>query len=229
MVWNWINSDDLLEPNALQLIAGAYQNTPSATIYSGELTVFGKGEPSLHPKCFQNLSELVCVWEKWSTPQPSVFLSSSACREVKGLNTALRYAMDYELYLRLAQLPGFNANNLCLPVARFRLHSLSKTSSQAVAFKIEILQVFDEFARQHPSLLPKGWRKSRGRCDYHSALDSVVESTDGKPSLYSFLRISAPFTSFIWDYRFFWSFLISYLIPLKNYKLLGMVNKVCKG
>jgi hypothetical protein len=137
--------------------------------------------------------------------------------------------MDYELYLRLAQLPGFNANNLCLPVARFRLHSLSKTSSQAVAFKIEILQVFDEFARQHPSLLPKGWRKSRGRCDYHSALDSVVESTDGKPSLYSFLRISAPFTSFIWDYRFFWSFLISYLIPLKNYKLLGMVNKVCKG
>lgn len=211
VIWNWINSDDLLEPNALQRIAEAYQNTPSATIYSGKLTVFGKGEPALHPKCFQNLPELVCVWEKWLTPQPSVFLSSSACREVNGLNTGLRYAMDYELYLRLAQLPGFKTNDLYSPVARFRLHSLSKTSSQAIAFKSEILQVFDEFARQNPSLLPKGWRKSRARCDYHSALDSTREVNNGNLSLLSFLKISQKFLLYIWDYRFFWASLFAFI------------------
>lgn len=213
VVWNWLNSDDLLEPNALQRIARAHQNNPLATIYSGQLTVFGKGDPTLHPECFQNLSELVCVWEKWLTPQPSVFLSSSACRRINGLNTTLCYAMDYELYLRLALLPEFKANDLSAPVARFRLHSLSKTSSQGIAFKSEILQVFDEFTKQHPSLLPNGWYKSRKRYQYHSELDLSRAVNNGNLSLFSFLKISQKFWLYLWNYRFFWASLFTLLKP----------------
>jgi glycosyltransferase involved in cell wall biosynthesis len=211
VVWNWLNSDDLLEPNALQKIGTAYLSNNSATIYSGELTVFGNGAPYLHPKCFQRLSELVCVWEKWPTPQPAVFLSRRACREVNGVNASLRYAMDYDLYLKIAQLPGFIVHDVSVPIARFRLHPLSKTSSQAAAFKREILQVFDSFAGQYQSLLPKGWRKSRERCNYHSALDSARKLASQKLSLYSFFQVSAPFVSSIWDYKFFWASLLSYL------------------
>jgi glycosyltransferase involved in cell wall biosynthesis len=216
VVWNWLNSDDLLEPNALQKIAIAYQTNNSATLYSGELLVFGKGEPYLHPKCFQKLSELVCIWEKWLTPQPAVFLSSRACQEINGLNASLRYAMDYDLYLKLAQLPGFTVHDVNVPIARFRLHPLSKTSSQAIAFKREIIQVFDSFASQYPSLLPKGWRKSRARCDYHLALDLVRQSASKKLPLSSFLQISAPFLGDIWNYRFFWGYLLSYVKPSRN-------------
>jgi glycosyltransferase involved in cell wall biosynthesis len=214
VVWNWLNSDDLLEPNALTEIAWAYINNPSATIYSGDLTVFGNGDAYLHPKCFNKLSELVCIWEKWPTPQPSVFLSSSACQKVNGLDISIRYAMDYEIYLRLAQLPEFKANNLGIPVAKFRLHSLSKTSSQGVAFKKEILQVFDTFASRCPSLLPNKWRRSRARFTYHLAINHAQKTAIYKLRFTYFIRISAPFILDIWNYRFFWGYIFSYLNQL---------------
>lgn len=212
VVWNWLNSDDLLEPNALQVIISAYLSNNSATIYSGNLIVFGNETTMYsHPKCFQKLSELICIWEKWSTPQPAVFLSSSACREVNGLNASLRYAMDYDLYLRIAQLTSFTVYDVSASIARFRLHPLSKTSSQAVAFKREILQVFDRFASQYQSLLPKKWRKSRERYNYHLALDSARKLTSHQFPLFLFLRVSAPFVPYIWNYKFFWASLLSYL------------------
>jgi glycosyltransferase involved in cell wall biosynthesis len=213
VIWNWLNSDDFLEANALQFIASAYYNNPGATVYSGELKIFGNGEPSLHLKRFQKLSELVCVWEEWPDPQPAIFILSKACKEVQGLNTSLHYSMDYELYLRLSQLPSFKAQLIDALIAHARRHSTSKTVSQWIIFRQEILQVFDNFASQHPSLLPNGWRKSRGRCEYHSSLDSANASIQGKISLYSFLKISLHFFVFIWNYRFFWASLFSYIKP----------------
>ncbi len=207
---NWLNSDDVLEANALQKIALAYQNHPSATMYSGDLTVFGQGEPFLYTKCFQTLSELVCVWEKWAVPQPAVFLSRKAWLAVNGLNTSLHYGMDYELYLRLAQLPGFNVYNIDAPVARIRRHSESKTSSQQIAFRREILEVFDNFAKNHPSLLPQGWRRSRELFEYISAI-TFAQYPNNKEiselSLFSFIKLSMPYFLSICRYRFFWGVL----------------------
>jgi glycosyltransferase involved in cell wall biosynthesis len=207
---NWLNSDDVLEANALQKIAIAYQNHPSATMYSGDLTVFGQGEPFLYTKCFQTLSELVCVWEKWAVPQPAVFLSRKAWLAVNGLNTSLHYGMDYELYLRLAQLPGFNVYNIDAPVARIRRHSKSKTSSQQIAFRREILEVFDNFAKNHPSLLPQGWRRSRELFEYISVI-TFAQYPNNKEiselSLFSFIKLSMPYFLSICRYRFFWGVL----------------------
>jgi glycosyltransferase involved in cell wall biosynthesis len=210
-VWNWLNSDDLLEPNALQTLAIAYKNSSKSSIYSGNLLMFGLGKSSVHPKCFQTLSELICVWEKWPTPQPAVFLSSSACRQIQGLNESLHYAMDYDLYLRLALIPNFYAVDVAVPLARFRRHPLSKTCSKGTAFKSEILQVFDKFASNYPSLLPKGWRRSRRRYDYHLALDKLRNNTDFDLSLQDFLRTSLLFWKGVWNYRFFWSCLKNYI------------------
>lgn len=207
---NWLNSDDVLEANALQKIAIAYQNHPSATMYSGDLTVFGEGEEVLAPKCFQNLSELICIWERWAVPQPAVFLSRNSCLEVNGLHTSLQYAMDYELYLRLAQLPGFNVYNIDAPVARIRRHSESKTSSQQVPFRREILEVFDNFTKNNPSLLPQGWRRSRALFEYISALTFAEYPTNkevSELSLSSFIKLSIPYFMSICKYRFFWGVL----------------------
>ena len=40
VVWNWLNSDDILEKNALQHIAKAFKNNPCATLLFGELIFF---------------------------------------------------------------------------------------------------------------------------------------------------------------------------------------------
>lgn len=202
VIWNWLNSDDILEPNALYEIATAYQKNLSATIYSGNLTVFGQGEPFLYTQCFQELSELVCVWEKWSVPQPAVFLSRKSCLEVDGLNTSLHYGMDYELYLRLAQLPEFKVENIDAPVARIRRHPHSKTVSQQIYFRQEILAIFDNFAKNKSSLLPPGWRKSRFLFDYISALK--LNLCLEQKSLSLFINTSKPYLKDAWKYRFFW-------------------------
>ena len=208
VVWNWLNSDDLLEPKALQAIALAYKNNPSATTYSGKMTGFGTVEPYIHHKRFHNISELVCVWEEWPTPQPAIFLSSNACREVDGLNISLRYTMDYDLYLRLAILPGFQAQLIDDVIARYRWHPETKTVSQSLAVKHEIIKTFDDFASNYPSFLPKGYRKSRAKYDYHLALNLAQDTTGEKNNLFSFLRISSRYFWCIWNYRFFWAVLI---------------------
>jgi glycosyltransferase involved in cell wall biosynthesis len=214
VVWNWLNSDDLLEPNALQKIGLAYQNNPVATTYSGKLKHFGTITPYVHHNRFCNFTELVCVWEGWPTPQPAIFLASNACQKVNGLNISLNYIMDYELYLRLTTNPNFQAQLIDDIIARGRWHSDTKTVSQSLAFYREILQVFDKFSRQYMSWLPQGWRKSRMRFAYHLALNSARNSVSKQLDFKDFIQISGRFIPYIWNYRFFWACLVKiYLFP----------------
>ncbi len=209
VIWNWLNSDDILEPNALDAIARAYQKNTAATIFSGILTVFNATSAFHHPLGFCSLSDVICVWEKWNVPQPSMFLSRHACQVIGGLNSSLQYAMDYDLYLRLAKQKNFQVEALNCPIARIRRHPASKTVSRTLLCKQELLMVFDAFALAHSALMPQGWEKSRARFVYHLALDTA----ENQPSLATFLRISRPFLIAIWDYRFFWAMLFSYLRP----------------
>jgi glycosyltransferase involved in cell wall biosynthesis len=213
-IWNWLNSDDLLELNALLLIAKANLQEPSATLYSGDLKVFENAKTSskyLHPQAFKELSDLICVWENWGTPQPSMFMSYSSCLQVGGLQTTLKYAMDYDLYLKLALMPSFKVKYIESVIARFRLHSDSKTISQPIPFKTEIAFVFDEFASRHRSIMPNGWRASRARFQFHLALDRLGDRHKYGIPLIEFLQHSFCFLPYIWRYRFFWAYLFSYL------------------
>ncbi|BBD69177.1 putative glycosyltransferase [Nostoc commune NIES-4072] len=218
VIWNWLNSDDLLEVNALQAIAKANLQEPLSTVYSGKLNIFDNSNPSLtylHIERFQKISDLICVWEKWGNPQPVTYMSCSACHLVGGLDVSLKYTMDYELYLRLALLPNFKVKLIDNTLAKFRLHSDSKTVSQQIAFKSEIAQVFDKFANQHPAIMPKGWRSSRSRFQFHLVLDQLSSHYSHKIPLTEFIQQSFSLLPHIWNYRFFWAYLFSYLKSLQ--------------
>jgi glycosyltransferase involved in cell wall biosynthesis len=214
VVWNWLNSDDILEKNALQKVADAFRDNPQATLFFGELIFFDEQKQFIEKTFFKSFSELVCLWETWSCIQPAIFMSSSACQEANGFDASLNYVMDYYLYTQLALLPGFSVCQLNTPIARFRMHSLSKTGSKQFPTHHEVLTVFDNLAEKYPSLLPKGWQKSRSRFTYHVALASVIDSAEDGVSLYSFVKTSLPFLPTIWNYRFFWSVLLKTLIGL---------------
>ncbi|EDX78742.1 glycosyl transferase, group 2 family protein [Coleofasciculus chthonoplastes PCC 7420] len=200
IIWNWLNSDDILEPNALYNIAIAYQTNSEATIYSGQLTVFGQGESMLAPRCFQTFNDLVCVWEKWAVPQPAIFMNRKSCIEVNGLNTSLHYGMDYDLYLRLALLPEFNVHNIEELIAKIRRHPNSKTVSKQIYFRREILKVFDSFVNRNYCSLPLKWKRSRFLFEYISALKFNQDTN----SLSSFFMITMPYWKEVWKYRYFW-------------------------
>lgn len=214
VIWNWLNSDDLLEVNALQSISKANSKEPLATVYSGKLNIFDDSTTlltHLHVERFQEISDLICVWEKWGNPQPVTYLSCYACRLVGGLDVSLKYAMDYELYLRLALMPNFKVKLIDEILAKFRLHSDSKTVSQQQAFKSEILQVFDKFAYQNMEIMPRGWKSSRAKFQFHLVIDELTSHHNQNIPLTEFIKQSFSFFPHIWNYRFFWAYLFSYL------------------
>jgi len=219
VVWNWLNSDDILEKNALQKVADAFIDNPHATLFFGELIFFDKQRQFIEKSCFKTFSELVCLWETWSCIQPAIFMSSSACQEANGFDASLNYVMDYYLYTQLALLPGFSVCQLNTPIARFRMHSLSKTGSKQFPTHHEVLTVFDNLAEKYPSLLPKGWQKSRARFTYHVALTSVIDSAEAGVSLYSFVKTSVSFLPVIWNYRFFWIVLLKTILGLNPLRI----------
>jgi len=208
VLWNWLNSDDILEANALQNIAEAYLNQPKSTIYAGSLVVFGSDiQPFLYPCCFQSFQDLVCVWEHWGVPQPSLFISREACLRVGGINPELVYGMDYELYLRLTQQSDFDMVTVNHCLARIRRHPDSKTVSQSYLFQKEILEIFDNFTKNNTASLPKGWKRSRDLFAYITDLNLNEHKIGRSNSFFKeFIKISFKHKN-IWRYRYFWGLL----------------------
>ena len=206
-LWNWLNSDDVLESEALWKLAIAYQSNPTATIYAGQLTLFGEEMEAIpYSRCFQSFEDLICVWETWAVPQPAMYLSRDACLRVSGINPKWHFGMDYDLYLQLTQLPDFSIQNLDDKITRMRRHTNAKTVSQTFQFREEILQIFDTFLQQHSLLLHPHWRRSRTLFAYISALQSIQSKLQRDLSFLECLQLSQNHLS-IWRYRYFWGLL----------------------
>jgi glycosyltransferase involved in cell wall biosynthesis len=214
-LWNWLNSDDVLEPGALWKLAIAHQASPNATIYAGHLTLFGENmEPTPYSRCFQSFEDLICVWEKWAVPQPAMYLSRDACLRVSGINPKWHFGMDYDLYLQLTRLPDFSIQNLDAGIARMRRHIDAKTVSQTYQFREEILQIFDAFVQQYSLPLRSHWRRSRTLFAYISALQSIQSQLQRDLSLLECLQLSQNYL-WIWRYRYFWGLLRRKLVTAR--------------
>lgn len=82
---------------------------------------------------FKNLKLYNCI------PHSSTIVSANLLRKVGAFNENLKYAMDYDLWLRLSYLsqPTFTDNYL----AKFRAHDLSLSTSNPVPVHVEDLKV----------------------------------------------------------------------------------------
>lgn len=81
-------------------------------------------------------------------PHPATFVTRSLMLEAGGFDTSLRYAMDYDLWLRLSQLA--EPVQLDLPLAAFREHDGSLSTRNRMAAMREDLQVRLRHAGKNP-------------------------------------------------------------------------------
>ena len=208
-IWNWINSDDVLSDGALNEISKAWISNPTETLYGGNLRAFKDDYTvRINDKLFSGLDDVICIWEDYPTPQPAIFMSVEACRRAGGLDPSLRYAMDYELYLRLCQLPDFSSLSIDQVLTNFRLHNKSKSVSERIDFQEEIFRVFDRFCKKNSEVITADNIKSRRRAEYHFRMKKIREEHGGDLPLKEFAKLSARHISVIYNYRFFWSILI---------------------
>jgi glycosyltransferase involved in cell wall biosynthesis len=126
----WLNSDDSYLPGALGKVAALFDRRPGLSVVYGQThytdpagVVIGRYPTG--PFDYQRLATFNYIC------QPSTFFTKDAFEEVGGLDAALHFVMDYDLWIRLAK--GFEFAYLQEFLANYRLHDESKTVSERSA------------------------------------------------------------------------------------------------
>jgi glycosyltransferase involved in cell wall biosynthesis len=151
----WLNSDDVYLPNALEHVARSFGVDPARAVVYGHCNIIDEQGRFLSlAKSSKNITfnTLIKYW-RTSLSQPAVFFRRRLLGEVGWLNIELRYVMDYDLWLRVAQKYPFYPMTQTL--VNFRMHQSSKTTQNwPLAFYAECEQV----NRPYLAIMP-GWRR----------------------------------------------------------------------
>ncbi len=137
-VLNWLNSDDLLLPDALHHVAEAFAADPDLLVYGGRVRhrTAGGDRP------FERQNDADQEQRLFRDPvinQPATFYRSDVVKALGGVDPALRYVMDVELWWQVLFRHG--AAHLRfepLDLAVFRLHEESKTVTAHHGFLDEL-------------------------------------------------------------------------------------------
>jgi glycosyltransferase involved in cell wall biosynthesis len=136
---SWINSDDFLCKGALQKIAEVYQENPlGGLFYGNSFWVDQRGD---FRKSFLACPMTYKQWiHQYSTVfQGSVFFSNIAYRRVGGVNEKLIYAMEYELFFKIAKV--FPTFHIPYFIACFRDQPQSKGNTISFIGKEEFSRI----------------------------------------------------------------------------------------
>jgi glycosyltransferase involved in cell wall biosynthesis len=142
-ILGWLNSDDFYAPGALERVAQWFAANPQAAAVYGICNLvdrngrpIGRQGAPFQPRRFGFTLQTV--------PQPSVFMRRSAWEEAGALDVALRYAMDYDLFLRVFRRhpPGYIPRAL----AAATVHPMAKTTLDRAVAKREGLRIAARYA-----------------------------------------------------------------------------------
>ena len=123
----WLNSDDTYVPGTLQRVSQYFIDHPETGCLYGHgiyTTVDGSRVSEYPTRPFDSrllaVTNFIC--------QPAAFFTRAAYERCGGLDTRLRYSMDYDLWIRMARTIRF----CYLPelLATYRLHDDSKTMAE---------------------------------------------------------------------------------------------------
>lgn len=137
-IFGWLNSDDALLPGALQRVAEAFTADPELIVFGGRLL----HRDAQGDRLFDRLNDERDAARLFADPiinQQSTFYRMDVVRNAGGVDSALRYVMDVELWWRT--LFHYGTGHLRfepVELAVFRFHGDSKTVSEHSGFVDEL-------------------------------------------------------------------------------------------
>lgn len=133
-IFNWLNSDDYLEPGALEEVASQFEKNPNGKIVCGFTYCFFE-ETHTHSHTYRmglkpTIAETILDVEM---NQPGSFYRMDEVKKLGGVNESLRYVFDDELWFKFLMKNGmapviFSEKRL----ANFRLHKASKSVDEGM-------------------------------------------------------------------------------------------------
>lgn len=135
----WLNSDDTYRPGAVQEAVGYLHDHPDIGMVYGHAFYIGQASQILAPYP-TGPTDLRGLRRGVTTiPQQAMFFRSKLWRMVGPLDPTFYYAMDYDLWVRIAEVTPIA---LCRrPWANFRIHGMSKSLTAASRCWPEMIRV----------------------------------------------------------------------------------------
>jgi glycosyltransferase involved in cell wall biosynthesis len=135
----FINSDDLYFPGTFKAVMEYFAAHPNCEWVCGDTEMFGEGYRSemIHAVVPKSAAH-VLSWA-YNAPQPGHFWKTEIVKS--GFQERWNYDFDHDMYVRLL-LNGHKCEYLPIPLARYRLHEVSKT----IAEGHRQLEEFDQIA-----------------------------------------------------------------------------------
>lgn len=148
-VFNWLGSDDFLEPNILKKIGELFLK-PDTTIVTG--TTIIKNEKTNSYEFFKTNIQL-SLEKTIAFPcfhQPSTYILTKHAKEFGGISTKLHFAMDTELYTKYLIKNGLSGLRILdKNISNFRIHNDSKTGTVYNKFISDISSIFYSISKQN--------------------------------------------------------------------------------
>ncbi len=190
-IFNWINSDDMLEPKACHSIATHWKKDTEC-LYAQSHVLMGDKKFPLYLQDY-GIAEFI-----FSLPasQQATFVSLPKIKSVGGVEEKCHYVMDGNLYTRLALDPARTVK-LKDFIAIFRNHESAKSNALGKEMHEEVLREFSRFLEENK------------RSDLVTVLQKIkkyrepVNAGDYKPyPVYSKEKIDRSFVNLLGDFVF---------------------------
>ena len=142
-ILGWVNSDDLLLPDALLKVGWFFRTHPTVEFATGgcvwideqgRVLSTGHGLQRYYPPVTQSRRKLL-FWG-FGHNQPATFWRRSAYLEAGGLDASLSFCFDYDLLLKLAHRK--HGAKVPAPLAAYRVHAATKTSTMDATAQREL-------------------------------------------------------------------------------------------
>lgn len=137
-VFNWLNSDDYYEPEALFKVGEAFTNSDTYVLAGRERRINEQGQEVGISRGTTIMSDLSETIGKCHIDQPSTFFRLSTLKPLLPLDDTFHYLMDGEMWLRYLLYWGQDqVEKTDTVLVNFRLHESSKTVSSYRKFQID--------------------------------------------------------------------------------------------
>lgn len=135
----WINAGDLLLRGALDAARKALRDTGADMIFGDDFYIDEQGKVISFSRGYVSDLRAAMLYGGWTPLQDACFWRRELYERVGGIDPALRYAADYDLFLRMA-LAG-SAAYVPLAFSAFRRHAGQKSIAGSQQYSRERKQV----------------------------------------------------------------------------------------
>ncbi|TRX66355.1 glycosyltransferase family 2 protein [Carboxylicivirga sp. M1479] len=153
-LYNWLNSDDILYPNALHIVADYYKRFPKYQMFFGNRIILDVHDRILKINEGPNFNRREARYFL-KIPQETTFFTSTIWENVNGLDESLHYTMDADLWHKFMKYTDFKQIPYFLGAYREHDESKSVQVFGEVSQRDDSQDEFDEYARRYRTWVSK--------------------------------------------------------------------------